>query len=230
VKIHENVLANTGQQPFLENVEGEIYIYNNLILCLRSASIGTKPPGQPHAAVITSADGRKGRGYTGPSSGNLIFANNVIYNCTSFLAINGSWPSNSGNNVVITGNVMINCKYGSAKDAQYFCENTSVWWDLPGVVWHEFHGNEVAEPSSRYFGTMLHKNPGLIDPAALNFHPASAGSAVVGLSKNLTEYGITTDFDGNPRPATGNWTAGPYEWTGHAETQGLQLVPVSGKK
>ncbi len=225
VKIHENTMVDCGQQPFLENVEGEIYCYNNVILCLRTGAIATSP-GQTHGPVITSADGRSGSGYTGPSFGNLIFANNLIYNCTSFSVFSGSWPSNSGNNVVITGNVMINCKQGAPLGALYFCENTSIYWDLPNVTWYDSGGNVASVPNPRYFGTSLNEDPGLINIAGLDFHPAAATSHVVGLSLNLSKYGITSDFDGSARPATGNWTAGPYQWTGQLLSGVVPLVPL----
>ena len=40
-------------------------------------------------------------------------------------------------------------------------------------------------------------------------------------------YGITTDFDGNNRPATGNWTAGPYQWTGGLVNGALAMIPTA---
>ncbi len=228
VKIHENVLADSGQQPFLEKVEGEIYCYNNLILCLRTGAIGAISPGQTGGPAISTADGNAGQaGYQGPSFGNLIFANNVIYNDVAAAAFKGSWASNATNNVVVTGNVYLNVRLGAATATQYMCENTSIWWDLPGVVWFDSTGGATTPYSPRAFGTSLNKNPGLIDPAHLDFHPISGTSAVVGLSKNLTQYGITTDFDGNPRPATGNWTAGPYQWSGTQSSGILAAVPVA---
>jgi hypothetical protein len=228
VKIHENVLADAGQQPFLEKVEGEIYCYNNLILCLRPASIGTISPGQTAGPNISTADGNTGQvGYQGPSFGNLIFANNIIYNDVAAAAFKGSWASNATNNVIITGNVYINVRLGTATATQYMCENTSIWWDLPGVVWFDSTGGATTPYNPRAFGTSLNKNPGLIDPVHLDFHPISSASAVVNLSKNLTQYGITTDFDGNSRPATGNWTAGPYQWSGIQVSGILASVPVA---
>ena len=231
VKIHENVMADTGQQPFVEKAEGEIYIYNNIILCLRSAALATSP-GQSHGPTLSSADGyEKGRGYQGLSFGNFVFANNLIYNCTSFVAINGGWPSNPANHVVIGGNVLLNCKFGALGTDQYWLEKTSVWWDLPKAKWYEFHGEATSVSGrARDFGAARHENPGLIDPDNLNFHPASAASAVVGLAANLTLLDITTDFDGNPRPPTGNWTAGPYEWQGSPNSTALPSVPDPRKK
>jgi hypothetical protein len=231
VKIHENVLADSGQQPFVEKAEGEIYIYNNLILCLRSPTIGAKPPGQTGGPAISTADGNsKQSGYQSPSFGNFIFANNLLFNAAASGAFKGSWRSNGANNVVFTGNVFINVRLGAPAKEQQLCEDTSLWWDLPGVVWYDSKGQVTRPFSPRYFGTARQKDPGLIDPENLDFHPASAKSPLIALGKNLTEFGITTDFDGNPRPATGNWTAGPYEWTGHPIEERLRDVPDPRKK
>ncbi len=231
VKIHENVLADSGQQPFVEKAEGEIYIYNTRSLCLRTAAIGGKPPGQSGGPAISLADGNpKQAGYQGPSFGYLIFANILLYNAVASGAFKGSWRSTAANNVVFTGNVFINVRLGAPAKEQHMCEDTSLWWDLPGVTWYDSNGHVARPFSPRYFGAAGNKDPGLIDPENLNFHPASANSALVGLGKNLTEYGITTDFDGNPRPATGNWTAGPYEWTSRPSEERLRDVPDPRKK
>lgn len=232
VKIHENVLVDALQQPFLEKVEGEIYCYNNIVLCLRSEAVPPKPPFQTGGATISSADGyQKQRGYLGPSFGNLIFAYNLIYNDTATPALKGYWPATEKNNVIFTGNVYINDRLGASFAAgESMFEKTSVWWDQAGVVWYDFQGRRTGTNRPRFFGTALNKDPGLIDPENLNFHPASANSTVVGLGRNLTEYGITTDFDGNPRPTSGSWTAGPYEWTGAAVKSGLRQVPTPPAK
>jgi hypothetical protein len=44
-----------------------------------------------------------------------------------------------------------------------------------------------------------------------NFIPLSTDTAALGNGTNLTAWGITNDFAGNPRPATGNWTIGAYQ-------------------
>lgn len=227
VKIHGNVLADSLQQPFLEKVEGEIYCYNNIILCLRSEAVPAVAPYQTGGAALSTADGATSQtGYQGPSFGNLIFANNIIYNDTAIPAIKGAWASNGTNNVVSTGNIYLNVRLGSSLTGdQSMFETTSLWWDLPGVVWYDSGGNVTPTYSPRLFGTALNKNPGLVDPIHLDFHPASGSSAVVNRSQNLTKYGITTDFDGNPRPATGNWTAGPFQWTGTQESGILAMIP-----
>ena len=189
VRIHENVLADAGQQPFVEKAEGEIYIYNNVILCfaLRYHRFGA--PRTVAAAPAISPGGRKhgGKsGYQGNSFGNFIFANNILFNDLSGGAFKGAWVSNATNNVIFTGNVYINVRLGAPSTAQFMCENTSLWWDLPAVLWYDTGGNVTAPFTPRYFGTSLNKNPGLVDPVHLDFHLASGSSPLVGLSKNLT--------------------------------------------
>ena len=51
-----------------------------------------------------------------------------------------------------------------------------------------------------------------------NFKLLAGATSLIGRGTNLTAYGITTDFANNPRPATGNWDIGPYEY--------LQAIPV----
>ncbi len=58
-----------------------------------------------------------------------------------------------------------------------------------------------------------------------NFVPLSCDTAAVGKGTNLTAWGITDDFAGNPRPATGNWTIGAYQAT--AGTTGNILCGVT---
>ena len=46
-----------------------------------------------------------------------------------------------------------------------------------------------------------------------NWIPLSSDTVAVGNGTNLTAWGITNDYAGNPRPATGNWTIGAYQTT-----------------
>ncbi len=56
-RIYNNVMANSGQQPFLEKVAGEMYVYQNYLLILRANSAGiTTVPGNSKAVVFSSMD------------------------------------------------------------------------------------------------------------------------------------------------------------------------------
>jgi hypothetical protein len=49
-------------------------------------------------------------------------------------------------------------------------------------------------------------------PAVANDYKLSAGSAAIGAGTNLTAVGGTVDFASNPRPASGNWDIGAFEF------------------
>jgi len=49
-----------------------------------------------------------------------------------------------------------------------------------------------------------------------SFQPLSTDTVAIGNGTNLTAWGITDDYAGNPRPATGNWTIGAYEYVNQA--------------
>jgi hypothetical protein len=53
-----------------------------------------------------------------------------------------------------------------------------------------------------------------------NYQPLPTDTVLVGKGTNLTAF-YSTDFNDNPRLATGHWTIGAYETTGTA----LQLQP-----
>lgn len=85
--------------------------------------------------------------------------------------------------------------------------NITMTWGLPGTYnqtdwngWktagHDAHGSK--------------NRPSL----SSNFSPLATDTAVTGKGTNLTSYGVTDDFFGNPRPATGPWTVGAIENTG----------------
>lgn len=49
------------------------------------------------------------------------------------------------------------------------------------------------------------------NPNLSGSYQPQAGSALIGAGTNLSSF-FTTDFAGNPRPATGNWTIGAFEY------------------
>jgi Chitobiase/beta-hexosaminidase C-terminal domain len=54
-----------------------------------------------------------------------------------------------------------------------------------------------------------------------------SGSQFRNAGTNMTSYGITTDFDGNPRPATGAWDAGPYQFGAVAGPPTLSTATIN---
>jgi hypothetical protein len=52
----------------------------------------------------------------------------------------------------------------------------------------------------------------------------TANSMFRNAGTNLTAFGITTDIAGDPRPATGNWDVGPYQYTSGGGSNGSNLL------
>jgi hypothetical protein len=66
-----------------------------------------------------------------------------------------------------------------------------------------------------------------------NFQPLSTDTVAIGHGTNLTAFaiadnlpGLTNDFAGNPRPATGNWTIGAYNASGSSPAPLVSLVAL----
>jgi hypothetical protein len=289
IKIYNNIFANVGQMPFIENGDGENYCYQNIIIRTGVPNAGDSPPGgskgvqiSSWGGVVSSATGISfvgtkahltanpqrmltGQtvtvtGATGPDAslyngtfavtnyssnlfleytmsgtptgnatgtilygenyfGNAVIANNVCY------ALNQNAPSLSSITPTVDtlgvsydGNVLISCSSAAVSATP----STSFYWDLPGVIWYNSNGAVIGSPI-RINGSATNADPLLVDEGTtgfstftkftFDFHPTMS-SPLIGASANLTAYGITTDFDGNPRPAVGNWTSGIYEGAG----------------
>jgi hypothetical protein len=61
-----------------------------------------------------------------------------------------------------------------------------------------------------------------------DFTPATGDTVLIGKGTNLTSWGITDDFNGNPRPATGPWTIGAFETASTNVTASFTGTPVEG--
>ena len=88
--------------------------------------------------------------------------------------------------------------------------STNGLWQEPIRDW--FGGWTNSFPSQE-----KHSSSAIVQLGA-NFAPLSTDTVAVGHGTNLTAYaiannlpGLTNDFAGNPRPATGNWTIGAYQ-------------------
>ena len=66
--------------------------------------------------------------------------------------------------------------------------------------------------SMRWFDTDFNSKTATVQLDA-NFIPLSTDTVAIGNGTNLTAWGITDDYAGNPRPATGAWTIGAYQKT-----------------
>jgi len=296
ITMYNNIMMNAGQNPFIEDGDGELYVVNNFIMATATQSAGGNAPGSSKGICVnsrgginnlvsgatfagstatvvapsqrlivgmtvqvTGVTGNDANLYNGTFScsaftqnsfsyvmtgtpvnpatgefyyglnpfGNIIISNNLIYGMTAQDAFNGFFRTGVGNNVVTSGNVLINCQGGCAITVgvtsytdNSFLTPASIYYDTPNVRWYNFtNGNLTATPIlPRFLGDAINAYPGVIDIGGFDFHPASGTAPIVGLSADLSQYGFTSDFDGNPRPSGSNWTAGPYEWQGNPIT------------
>jgi hypothetical protein len=159
--------------------------------------------------------------------GNVVFANNLIYGYEAIgSAINGGLPNTAYATRTTTGNIVINAYTGAPSTDQYWLDAKSIWFDTtsPAPIFYDNTG-AIHTVGTRYMGSAVNEDPGLVNLRGFDFHPASAASNCVTIAAtDLTALGITTDFDGNPRPNGSAWTAGPYQWQGSLTTGTLPVV------
>jgi hypothetical protein len=83
------------------------------------------------------------------------------------------------------------------------------------AIFYEDGGNNFNQWTNSYnpatgFNFDVHSTTNAVQLAA-NFAPLSTDTVANGNGTNLTAWGITNDYAGNTRPASGNWTIGAYQ-------------------
>ena len=184
----------------------------NLIACnnIFDASDGTSPA-NAQLMIMT---------YT-PTTTNMVFNNTFTGNNASALEIEGKTNGVSSCPTFINNNEFLNCKFAISffygiTSFQYLRSNTNNFYGNPQftTAWDGTGGG----------GTYLaqwqaYDNPDYhLDPNSTTSNPLlngsyipQTGSSLIGAGMNLSQY-FTTDYAGNPRPATGAWTIGAYEY------------------
>jgi hypothetical protein len=204
--IGQNVTAHV----FIETNGGNTHnvsIYNNTLIdtCNGADNDGLLTASDPAYTVYNNTFiGTAGDTCVGLSgSANSIFVNNVVSGCgiLQYITSGGGFASGSLHN-----NIYANC-------------TSSNCFAFPGgyttslAAWQSYTKQD-ASPSAYV--------------ASANLSPAGvpqSGSPVIGVGANLTSLSIgsllngiigtlDTDIVGNPRPATGPWTAGAYSTSG----------------
>jgi hypothetical protein len=165
-------------------------------------------------------------GASGATNVALFIYNNIIWNVASPVDIdeyNISVP-NSATVTHFFNNTMVGTGIGAVKRNQTYhltefdCENN--FWINDGPLNPIF----TAAVTSAYapVGTVIDTSNLMVSvstaaadgyTAGNGFAPTASTSPTVGAATNLTSLGLfTTDFNGNPRPATGAWDVGAYEF------------------
>jgi hypothetical protein len=179
---------------FFSGGDENIWIYDNIFVCNTNDN--------PADALITL-------GYDAGYGGTILLANNTFLGGGNVVGIGFGGPSinlvfnNLGENCTLIedscgcgGTEIFNYNYGYnlSPGVQYIwdgSEDSFAQWQADGF---DSNGSASINPLLNADGTLQSFSP--MD---------SAGT-------NLSSY-FTTDYAGNPRPATGNWTVGAYQVT-----------------
>lgn len=177
---------------FFSGQDENIWIFNNIFVC---------------NANDNPADGLITLGYDAGYGGTILFANNTFLGGGSTVAIAFGGPSRN----LVYNNLAENCTfiedscgcggtnifnynfgYNLIPGEEYIWDgsfDTFAQWQAVGF---DLQGSDTINPLLNSNGTLQTGSP--MDLAGIN----------------LSSY-FTTDFAGNPRPPTGNWTVGAYQ-------------------
>lgn len=171
----------------------------------------------------------------------LIVANNIIVNTNAYLAPNWALDIETygalvANNTIIGYNAQapgsINQNHGYVYNNLVYYGSTAIAINAGGLgqgvpynsdynVWGLKNPSVFVAPGSGYYGWSYWTNTYHFDLHSVTnepslsptFAPSTTDVLAAGRGTNLTWTGLTTDFSGNPRPATGNWTIGAFQST-----------------
>jgi hypothetical protein len=218
-----------GPEPAVEisyelNVASKVRILNN-------TTIVNTPANAQNSAFLWGACSCLSPSSTWPSNGKLAVENNVVYSFTG---------SGGGDPTLLTIGVVVNRPGATVWTIDYndwFSLDTAndwFWWNNPTPSFNihgdlgamrtlgfETHG-QTNDPlfASLAFGAGLN--------AAFNDYHLQSGSPAIGAGVNLTSLnlpGLNTDKDGAPRPVSGPWDLGAYEYN----TNSISTPPAQGE-
>jgi PKD repeat protein len=192
-KCYNNVCINFGQDLVFDYLMtwggmSHVRIYNNIIAYTNSVLTGT-----PARGITLLADVGASQSYS-----DVLIANNLMVDLGS---------GRGGTNGANAGIALYNTTFANSLVANNVSVNL---WNLypfgsGGATNYANYGDYTNVNTASNFVTYVQYG------TANNFNLTS-NSMFRGVATNLTSWGITTDIAGNPRPSTGNWDAGPYQY------------------
>ncbi len=202
--VHDNLIHGTVCDGInfatVDPSQGTVEAYNNVIY-----DVGQGPDpsdgASDYAGIYVS-----GETDMGAAGGGVVQAyNNTLYNCGSWTSssdsggisngnMNPSLSINLTNNIIVTSNAM-EVYFSKDSPASLITGNNNL-----------FFGSGAA-PSG--VTASVNADPLFLNAAGHDFH-LMAGSPAIGKGVMTA---AATDFDGNPRPRSGSWDIGAYEYT-----------------
>ena len=135
----------------------------------------------------------------------------------------GSWSPENPFTYTLLGTIHID--HNIYNGLSGYGEFQIVIYSLGGGTWLNSLPDSFSQWQS-WWGYDLHSTTATVQLDA-DFAPLTNDVVAIGNGTNLTAWGITDDYAGNPRPATGNWTIGAYETASMRTFVSLTASPTS---
>jgi hypothetical protein len=209
-----------------ESLWGNDFLFaNNTVVSLTTNSSG----------VVNGVGGMGGDIFIPLQGNSNVFAfNNIICNSrkinigtvatTNVVTVQDAEGVVNKNNFCAAYNVF-NGNYANSGQSEYHLQINSNTFD--GAISYSLYGydNLAAVMAGLPLGNLWSNTTGETTTIQLdsNFIPLSTDTVAVGKGTNLTAWGITDDYAGNPRPPTGNWTIGAYQIT---DSNSADNIPI----
>jgi hypothetical protein len=200
LSVHDNLIHGTVCDGLnfatVDPSQGKVEAYNNVIY-----DVGQGPDpveaSADYAGIYVAGETDTGA----PGGGAVEIYNNTLYDCGSWIQNSSAAAfNNGGGNAGLTMHLVNNLVYALAGE-RYVAGTVSLISGNSNVF---FGGG----PAPSGFTASVLTDPKLEGAASFDFH-LLAGSSAIGAG---VPTAAVTDFDGNPRPQSGAWDIGAYEY------------------
>jgi len=203
MKVYNNRVVDMANYAiFFEGSYGgfnHVQIYNNIAILTSSTIRSSAPPG----GLVMGAAGTS-------TFTDVLIANNAVldYGGHGAIALNNT----SGSSATFSGCLVANNAIVNSGAPDLSGNSTTPSINNP---------NLTSATAALYFTSYTLGN------ASDNLHLTALASSLIGKGTNLTAWGITTDADGNARPASGAWDIGPYQYSVASVNPVISVSPGS---